>query len=225
MQQPKPPQGEKMHSPATIYVDIETICSPHKPSPDDIPPPGNYKDVAKIRAYQEDKVDEMHRKQALNSMKGEILCIGWAANDEEPQVLIRDGEKIKDEKDLLGAFDMATAVYGPIVWVGHNIKTFDLQWLWRKSIKYECRALAQKIPRQRYSPDVRDTMEIWAGPDYRDMTSLADIAAFLGLDCKHDGMTGVDVYDAYLAGELDRIAEYCTQDVRLTRQIYKIIGG
>ena len=210
--------------PAEIYIDIETLPGAHKPSPEDIPPPGNYKDAAKIKAYQESKVDEQYRKQALNSMKGEMLIIGWAVDDEEPQALIRD-DGAATEKDLLWRFNVATAAYGPITWIGHNIKTFDLQWLWRKSIKYGWTALAHKIPRERYSKQVYDTMEVWAGPDYRDMTSLADIAAFLNLDCKHTGMTGADVYDAYLAGDIDRICEYCKQDVRLTRQIYKIIEG
>ena len=210
--------------PAEIYIDIETLPGPHKPSPEDIPPPGNYKDAAKIKAYQESKVDEQYRKQALNSMKGEILCISWAVDDEEPQALIRD-DGAATEKDLLWRFNVATSAYSPITWIGHNIKTFDLQWLWRKSIKYGWTALARKIPRERYSKQVYDTMELWAGPDYRDMTSLTDIAAFLGLDCDPDDISGADVHDAYLAGDLDRIVAHCKQDVSLTRQVYKIIEG
>jgi hypothetical protein len=42
----------------------------------------------------------------------------------------------------------------------------------------------------------------------------------LGLKGK-DGFCGVDVYPAWLNGEYQRIAEYCEDDVSLTREIYK----
>lgn len=220
--------GKTFNETAFVYVDIETLPSPEPPSLDEIQAPGNYKDEAKIRAYKESKVGELHRQQALDSMTGEILAIGYAIGDDDPVVLMRGVDGIESEQDLLGAFDDQIGKINPVTWVGHNLKSFDAQWLWRKAIKYGLPSLARKIPRERYSRQLIDTMELWAGPDYRDRTSLDKIAKFLGLAGKNgiDGpIDGSMVFDMWQAGKLDEIAEYCASDVELTRGVYKIITG
>jgi hypothetical protein len=53
------------------------------------------------------------------------------------------------------------------------------------------------------------------------MAKLADIAEFLGVGEKAEGLSGSEIYPAWLAGEHDRIRRYCAQDVELTRAIYR----
>jgi hypothetical protein len=38
-------------------------------------------------------------------------------------------------------------------------------------------------------------------------------------------MHGSKVYDAYLAGETQKVAEYCIQDVRSTRDVWRRLTG
>lgn len=208
-----------------ITIDIETIPGPVMPSIEELmeKAPASYKKPESIRAWAEENQMEQYRKQALDSMQGEILAVGWAYNGDKPTCHIRvDG---MSEYDLL---NVATEYIVPTAkmqrglaptWVGHNVKNFDLPWLWRKCIKYGLYDLARVIPRGRYPKDVEDTMEMWA-TDYKDHVSLSKIAAFLGIDGKTNGLDGSMVYDAWCAGEYDRITEYCVGDVELTREIH-----
>ena len=214
-----------MLRPAEVFIDIETIPGPQKPRLEDIPAPGNYKDPSKIQAYKEGKLEEAYRSQALDSMAGELLAIGIAIDDEPAQVEIRGLNGRDTELDLLAWLVNRTKNLSPIMWVGHNVKSFDLQWIWRRCIQTGLYELARKIPRERYSKQIIDTMELWAGPDYRDRTSLSKIAKFLSLDGKPEGMDGSKVYDAYIAGDLKSIAAYCAHDVDLTRKIFRQIEG
>ena len=218
-------QPKEFLQPVEIVVDIETLPGPTPPRLEDIPAPANYKDPDKIRAYCEAKLDDAYRSQALNSMAGEILAIGYAIGDDPVQVIIRGKDSIDDELDLILEFQTRLLPWSPVWWIGHNIKTFDLQWLWRKALLYDARRLAKQIPRERYSKYIIDTMELWAGPDYRDKTSLSNIAGFFRIDGKQEDLTGAGVYDAYLAGQIDRIERHCADDVELTRKIYHIIWG
>ena len=214
-----------------LYVDIETIPSPVAPSIEDLElqAPKTMKKPETIRAWAEENQEHEHRKQALDSMAGEILAIGYAWNDEEPEVLYR-GPDMPGEGDLLQAFELAVEArmhnHGRMkpVWIGHNVRTFDLPWLWRKALKYRLHDLAARIPRGRYDKDVEDTLELWAA-DYKDRVGLNRLAAFLGLDGKTGGMDGSKVYDAWRAGEIDQIARYCAGDVALAREVHRIMNG
>ncbi len=213
-----------------IYLDIETLPGVERPSPEDIEPPKNYKDPAKIQAYQEEKVEEVYRAQALNSMKGRILCIGWAFDDEPAQSLIVGRDGIETERDLLFRFQaeffrtLGNAAFShtqPSNWICHNAG-FDLTWLWRKCLKHRVIHLANSIPRHRYSREIQDTCQLWAA-DFRDHVSLNDIAQYLGVGSKTDGLDGSLVFDLWQAGELETIRQYCEHDVDLTREVYRVI--
>lgn len=212
-----------------IYIDIETIPGPVMPTIEDLMEkcPSSYKKPESIRAWAEENQMEQYRKQALDSMQGEILAVGFAHNDDEPRCYIRNNA---DEKSLLATVESElmriVKTYKGVtpVWVGHNVKRFDLPWLWRKCLKYGLYDLARAIPKGRYANDIEDTMEMWAS-DYKDHVSLSKIASFFGLDGKTEGMDGSKVYDAYMAGEHECIVEYCKGDVALTREIHRIISA
>lgn len=214
-----------------LYVDIETIPGPNQPSIEEIAAlaPKTMKKADTIQAWAEENADSEYRKQALDSMQGEILAIGYAFEDAEPVCLIR-GDGLDAEADLLAVFEQSVeslmAEFGSLrpVWIGHNVRAFDLPWLWRKALKYRLHDLARRIPRGRYDKDVEDTMEIWAA-DYKDRVGLSKVAAFLGLGGKTEGMDGSKVFDAWKAGELERIAGYCVGDVALVRDVHKIMSG
>ncbi len=64
-----------------------------------------------------------------------------------------------------------------------------------------------------------DLMDVLSGFQYRARASLADTAALLGLPGKL-GFDGNQVWDAWLAGEIVRIRNYCETDVLNTYLIY-----
>jgi hypothetical protein len=211
-----------------IYIDIETLPGLVRPSPEDIEPPKNFKDPAKIRAYQEEKVEDAYRAQALDSMQGRILSVGWAIGDDPAQAMTVGLDDIEDEADLLHTFQELLLDHpidlSRLDWVGHNIRSFDLPWIWRKSLKYRLHPLARIIPRQKFDKRIQDTLELWAA-DFRDRVSMDDIANFLGISGKTEGVDGSKVFDLWQAGYLQIINDYCAQDVEVTRNVHRIITG
>jgi hypothetical protein len=211
-----------------IYIDIETLPGLVRPSPEDIEAPKNFKDPAKIRAYQEEKVEDAYRAQALDSMQGRILSIGWAIGDDPAQAMTVGLDAIEDEADLLRTFQELLLDHpidlSRLDWVGHNIRSFDLPWIWRKSLKYRLHPLARIIPRAKFDKRIQDTLELWAA-DFRDRVSMDDIANFLGISGKTEGVDGSKVFDLWQAGYLQIINDYCAQDVEVTRNVHRIITG
>ena len=51
-------------------------------------------------------------------------------------------------------------------------------------------------------------------------TKLKDICEFLGIEQK-DEIDGSQVWDAYKAGQMDKIIEHCESDVKAVRELYK----
>jgi len=210
----------------TIYIDIETIPAGNKIDPATMPHPATMKVEKTIEAWRKDKApqaaEEQYRKRALKSMEGEIFCIGWAVGDDEVSVirdlyehglLIAWMDKLEEKIDLRES----------ITWVGHNNLTFDMAWLWRRAIKYDMKMLANMINLDRYKGNIRDTMIMWRGSDFQDYTSLDALAKWLGIG--EQVGSGADVYDQYLAGEYQKIANHCKEDVELVRKVYKKIKG
>ncbi len=64
-----------------------------------------------------------------------------------------------------------------------------------------------------------DLMDVLSGFQARSRASLADVAALLGFPGKL-GFSGEQVWDAYLAGQLDAVRRYCETDVLNTYLIY-----
>lgn len=204
-----------------IFIDIETIPGEEMPSLDDIQAPANYKDEAKIKAYKEANQIEIYKKQALDSMKGRIICIGYSSQYESGYLCQRDGE---DEGIILNGFgniikNISYKIRSPLMFVGWNISTFDLPWLWRKAIQYDLRDLRRAIPKDNRTCYI-DLMKVWSA-DYKDYVSLDNCAKFLGIP--HDTEKGSCVYDWWKSGDIDKIAEHCRKDIETSIEIYKRI--
>jgi hypothetical protein len=213
-----------------IYIDIETLPGPDKPSIEDLTAkaPGNLKKPETIQKWAEDNQENEWRKQALDSMQGRILTIGWAIGEDPAKAQTVGLADIETERDLLEAFQ-DVLLEAPIdaerlEWVGHNIRTFDLPWLWRKALQYRLHPPARLIPRGRFDKRIIDTLEVWSA-DFRDRVGMDAIAQFLGLAGKTEGVDGSKVFDLWQAGELQTINDYCRQDVEVTRQVYCVITG
>ena len=206
-----------------IHIDIETLPGESRPDPETLTPPSNYKSPEAIAKWRTENAEKVYRAQALDSMTGRILTIGYAIDDSDP-VALTVGMTVETEAEALERLeDVIDPLPRPIVWAGHNVRAFDLQWLWRRAIRHDCARLAQTIPRERYSKNVIDSMELWAGPDYQARVSLDKVARFLGLGAKTEGMDGSKVFDFWQDGKLEEISEYCLQDVALARDVIRVL--
>lgn len=202
-----------------IFIDIETIPSETMPSLDDLQAPANYKDEAKIKAWKEANQVEAWKKQALNSMQGRIICIGWSWNGESDTLVDPDDEESIINGLMLDIQKISNEIRSPLVFVGWNISTFDLPWIWRKSIQYNLPELRKAIPKDNRL-NYLDLMKVWAS-DYKDFVSLDSCAKFLGIP--HETEPGSSVFDWWQKGEIDKIAEHCKMDIETTAEIYRRI--
>ncbi len=71
----------------------------------------------------------------------------------------------------------------------------------------------------RYHERHTDLMDVLAGYQPRASAKLDEIASMLGFPGKM-GMSGAKVWDAYLAGEIEAIRNYCETDVLNTYMVY-----
>jgi predicted PolB exonuclease-like 3'-5' exonuclease len=203
-----------------LFVDIETVPSNTLPPIENFKAPANYKDAEKIREYRENAQFEAYKKQALNSMQGQIICIGYAYNEEIYTITLQP------EHDCLDLFsfrlkEIVDEIRESPTFVGWNIATFDLPWLWRKAVQYNLSSLRSFIPKDNRNLYI-DLMKVWAS-EYRDYVSLDNCAKFLGIE--HEGGSGSDVFDWWQAGEIDKITYHCQQDIKTTMEIYERICG
>ena len=62
---------------------------------------------------------------------------------------------------------------------------------------------------------------MWEFEHWRRRISLDELAKILGLkSSKQNGLNGNGVYDKFLEGSHEEIADYCMRDVELVREIY-----
>ena len=210
----------------TLYLDIETIPTDLDWVIDDlrakIKPPAQYKKPESIAEWMEAKADielakDIH-ETGLDGSFGRICCIGYAFDDEPVQTV---GTHLQmTEHTILADFaaDINSRKITKIV--GHNVFDFDLEFIKKraiiKGVKIELPFLASK-----YDSIFFDTMTKWSTQKRISMDKLARV---LGIEGKGD-VDGSMVWDMYQRGEDKAIADYCADDVRMVREIYKRMIG
>jgi hypothetical protein len=223
----------------TLYIDLETIPdqSPgaRQEFIDNVQAPGNYKKPESIAKWLEDNAesigDKEYRDTSFDGMYGQICVIGWALDGGEiNSVSYRDD--FMDEKSLLISFfnqlsDQLGTVdqriregcYIPIDWCAHNGTNFDFRFLWQRCVINGVKPSVRIPYDAKPWGDVIDTLYLWKGVKTKG-GSLDAICKAFGIPGKGD-MDGSKVWDAVKNGEIDKIAEYCRDDVDKLRQIHK----
>jgi hypothetical protein len=175
--------------------------------------------------------DEQFRLLALHAEYGRILSIGLIVEHDWKVVhcglLGRErpsGRFHLDEARTLRAFWKLLKDFnvGRDLIIGHNAMDFDLPFLYKRScINRIHPSILFSFARYKSAP-IYDTMREWAhwNPQAPHI-SLAHLAEILNVGItKTEGMEGSRVYEEFMAGSHDRIAEYCLQDVQMARAIY-----
>ena len=202
-----------------LFLDIETIPAGN-PESIEVKAPSNYKDEKKIAAYIESHRNEEFRKRALKGITGEIVSIAWAIGDGEIESVTR-GLEACSEDDLLRWFfnDLERQDPTHYRWIGHNSIDFDLRYLkqrcWINNIKP-----AVMIPADAKHGDFSfDVMREFAG--WKGFVSQDALYEALGGPPIDNDIDGSMVYDLWLAGEYEKIAEYNRVDVQKLRYNYR----
>lgn len=194
-----------------LFLDIETI-----PAGED-----SHKTLKMLHAKKskgDADFQEYLHKTSFDGAYGRILCIGYAVDDDEIDVLYNED----DEKKTLQQFwELAKYVD---LFIGHNIIDFDMRFIYQRSVingvrpTWDDRNLS--FARYRSNP-MFDTMREWAKWGMNNV-GLEHLALALGIPTPKDGgIEGSQVWDFYKAGKVQDILEYCKRDVETTRKVYK----
>lgn len=222
-----------------LFLDIETIPSEsaRQRLTSGVSPPATITKAETLAAWEAEKrgdaEDKAFRDGALCGLNGEIIVIGWtgaafpafAAYWPEPDREHAEGEvpPIKTEGDLLRYFCwcMHQRDDAPLI-VGHAALTFDCPYIWQR-----CKVHGVRLPAWWPSPNtpdwkanVYDTKLEWSGRRGKP-ARLSELCELFGIPSPKGEMDGSQVYDAWLDGRTDEIAEYCRRDVEAVREVYR----
>jgi hypothetical protein len=214
-----------------IFLDIETIPSQdeavYAEIQDEVQPPANMKKAETIERWEAEEkpaaVEERWRKTALSGDRGEVVAIGWAVDDSPIHVAHRslnepESQVLADFFEIIGEHTNQPGKPATPQWVGHNVKDFDLRFLFQRAV---VTGIKPSVPlphdARPGAKEVFDTMTAWAG--FGNRISLDRLCTALGIPGK-DGMDGSVVWDYIRDGREDEVAEYCRADVERTRQVF-----
>jgi len=203
----------------TVF-DIETVAAPD----DQLPvfdttsvAVGNLKDPAKIKAKIDEASAEWRDTLALSPMTGQVAMVGFLDQDDDLTIL--DGAEI----DIVsaGLDRIAQTILSGGCAVGFNCLSFDMPFLLRRAYKLGLKLSPYFRTRSRgrsyWHENIIDLRDEWLMGDRspaKGTTSLAAIAAFLGLpeklgDGKDFAGLTADQRKAYLQHDLEITKELC----------------
>ena len=196
-----------------IYIDIETIPPPSKPDRDSLKIPGNISKPETIEKWKDENLESEWRKEALNSLKGQIICIGIINLAFPAGLSLFDN----DEKKLLTLF-VNNYLKSSDEICGHNLLGFDAPFIFHRCLKYGIKPPLQF--RTQKHEMLFDTMLMFDPFRWKQYYSLKSLAEFFGIE-KNNDIKGDQLFDLYQVGEHDKIREHCLDDVRVTKQVYE----
>lgn len=190
-----------------LFLDIETI-----PASEEM-----HETLEKLHAKKSKEgadFEEYLGKTALDGTFGRILCIGYAVDDDEVDVLYNEdneAETLRQFWELAKNSDM---------FIGHNVMDFDLRFIYQRSIiNNVVPSLDLNFARYRSFP-IYDTMKEWVKWSNNSI-GLEPLALALGIPTPKEGIDGSQVYDFYKKGKVQEILDYCKRDVETTRAVFK----
>ena len=220
-----------------IFIDIETLPAGEKPQLTDLKPPATMSKPETIQKWWDDTaareadLDNIYRKRALDYMAGRVLCISYAIEDNPVFGIINDDEEAlfkQLESNLMESNKTLEAMMrqgSAPIWISYNGRAFDYPFLLLRAVKYNCKYLSMALQPDNDRACLVDVMKMITHTDYKGMVSMDKACEFFGIPTPKDEMDGSMVYDEYLAGNGDKILQYCMKDTETLRKIYyKFIG-
>jgi len=212
-----------------VFLDIETIPS-QKPGLLEeiratIQPPGNISKPETIAKWIAENADtaaeEAYRKTALNGTQGEIICMSYAFDDGPAYSASRTLADPEGHVLCLFFSHLAGELNTSPCYIGHNILGFDLRFILQRAVINGINPPFPLHQDARYNDNTKtyDTMLAWAG--WGNRCKLATICEALDIPVKSDGIDGSKVWGEVKAGNVEKVALYCNEDVEATREVYR----
>jgi 3'-5' exonuclease len=210
-----------------LTLDIETLPTTDPEVIDAIAatirPPANYSKPDTIAKWMDENYAQALKdavaKTSFDGLYSSIACIAVAFGDDE--VLAFDTNRSGSEAMMIDDFYCHIMSESVDVFCGHNIAGFDLPFLKHRSIINGIKpplALLKAMRARPWDDYIADTMLMWSAErDKR--VSMDKLCKALGIPGKGD-FDGSMVADTWPT-DPQKVIEYCKDDVRRTREIYK----
>ncbi|MBX2951550.1 MAG: 3'-5' exonuclease [Leadbetterella sp.] len=181
---------------------------------------------------REEPYEELYfERAAIYAEFGRVLCIGVGGFYENGTRLKVSSLYAEDEKELLISFKELVEKHPAgknLILCAHNGKEFDFPYLCR-------RMLINGIPlpgvlnisgKKPWEIQHLDTLEMWKFGDFKHYTSLDLLASVFDIPGSKGTMDGSEVNsEYYLHAHVDKIREYCREDVVVLAQLYRKLSG
>lgn len=164
--------------------------------------------------------------RSLNPTLGWICCISVLAADDPEQPRAPKSYLAAtpdEEEEMLVNFwtDLARLGNRPIQWITFNGKNFDSEFLLARTLRYGLepsrKDLLDCYPYS-FSPHC-DLMKLWP----RTPMCLEELCELLEVPSSKDEMNGSKVWTFVQAGDMEKVRQYCEEDVRATLECFSRI--
>ena len=157
------------------------------------------------------------KKLSLDACTARIACIGVIELDEFEPISVHSFIDA-DEAVVLNKFWDSIRSHRIQGFVAHNGLSFDLPFIWRRSVVNQVRP-SMKFDLRKFSNGfVFDTMNVWSNWETRNSVSLQKLATALGIGNKSGVAAGV--CQMWQEGRFSELTSYCLQDCVLTYECY-----
>ena len=214
-----------------LFLDIETVScvGSYQELDGALKPLWDQKAAVLKNTGQETPHDLFFEKAAIYAEFGKIIVIGLGVITVDaydvPTLRVK-ALKGHDEKTLLEEFKITLATgfqQENLRLCAHNGKEFDFPYLCRRMLIHgiplpSVLDIAGKKP---WEVPHLDTMELWKFGDRKSFTSLHLLAILFGINSSKELMEGHEVnHYYYTKNNLNKITNYCLQDVVVTAQLF-----
>ena len=209
-----------------LFLDIETV--PQHPTFDDLSEEtqGLFADKTKYQR-KDTPVADFYERAGIWAEFGKIICIsvGYFTSVQSKSRQFRITTFKGDEVDLLSGFSTLVNNHFSKAYhrlCAHNGKEFDFPYIARRMTVHQLELprafqIAGKKP---WEVPHLDTLELWKFGDYKSSISLRLLSEVLGLSSKKIKSQGKEIANKfYLEKQIDKIVEYCENDVFVLSQV------
>jgi len=190
-----------------------------------IKPPATHKKQETIDAWmienKESALKDLVAKTSFDGALGRIACIAWSIDD---LPVVSSTSELTEYELICIFYDFIESACHDVTFCGHNLAGFDLPFLKHRSIIHGIKppkSLLQAMNAKPWDSCIADTMLMWSS-DSQKRASMDKLCKALGIQGK-EGFDGSMVAETWPV-DPQKVIEYCRDDVRRTRAIYKRIN-
>lgn len=216
-----------------LFLDIETVSL----TKDFIDLPERLKShwirkASRLKNEDEQEPEKLYfERAAIYAEFGKVICIGVGGFYEQDTKFRAKTLVNTDEKQLLLDFKKLIEEHsakGNLILCAHNGREFDFPYLCRRMLINGIKLPAVLDITAKKPWDVMhiDTLEFWKFGDYKNYTSLDLLASVFDIPGSKSLMDGSEVNtNFYDLNNLQKITEYCREDVVVLAQLYLKLNG